>query len=453
MIRIDGGRLPVLSWAPDLEEGSRQQAINCANLPVAFHHVAVMADGHRGYGVPIGAVLALDNAISPYAVGNDIGCGMGLVPTRLTRQALLQPIKTRSGSAGPAARDDIMGWVQSSVPAGTGAANQGAGLPQIVDRSLNEAFHAMEEAAIASGTPLSASQSMKPDGARPISRVDFVDRGRSQAGTLGAGNHFLELLAGPDDEVAVLIHSGSRGVGSLICSNFHRMALAFVAGAGEPLPDPGLAWLPLGSTHDTEKWGRVGRCYERALRAGLEYAQFNRELMLETVGKIIEERFPGAMDWSDMVNIHHNDATLEEHFGRRVWIHRKGAVKASPGTPTITPGSMGTGTILGRGLGKAESFSSCAHGAGRLMSRGKARESLSLSDQLAKITAAGGKVFARSKEAVLDEMPGAYKDLDEVMANQAELVEPVRKFTPLATLKGSDRPRRRKGRRRPEEER
>lgn len=452
MITIEGARLPIFSWAPDLEEGARKQAINCANLPVAFHHVAVMADGHQGYGVPIGAVLALDNAISPFAVGNDIGCGMGLVPTTIISHDLLSPVRTKSGTAGPIARDDIMGWVQSSVPAGMGAENRRKA-PKEIDRYLNEAFDAMEEAAAASRVPLSAGQSTRPDALRPLDRAAFLDRGRSQAGTLGAGNHFIELLAGPEGEVAVLIHSGSRGVGGIICANFHRMALAFAAESGGVLSDPGLAWLPLGSQGDADRWVRTGRCYERALRAGLEYAHANRELMLAKVAEIIERRFSGAMSREATINIHHNDATCEEHFGRRVWVHRKGAVKAARGTATITPGSMGTGTIQGRGLGRPESFSSCSHGAGRVLSRGQARSTLRLSEQLAKINKAGGKIFADKKDAVLDEMPDAYKDLDQVMANQADLVEPVKKFTPLATYKGTERSRRRKGHWRPEEER
>jgi tRNA-splicing ligase RtcB (3'-phosphate/5'-hydroxy nucleic acid ligase) len=177
--------------------------------------------------------------------------------------------------------------------------------------------------------------------------------------------------------------------------------------------------------------------------------------MLEELGSIVSDRFLNAMLWDDMVNIHHNDATLEEHFGKQVWIHRKGAVKAARGTETVTPGSMGTGSYLGRGLGSPDSFSSCAHGAGRRLSRGRARDQLTLAEELERIAEAGGKVFASSPDAVLDEMPAAYKDLDEVMAAQADLVEPVRRFTPFGTYKGADRPRRRKRSRgwRPAEER
>ncbi len=453
MLTITAARLPIYSWAPDLEEGALRQAINCANLPVAFHHVAVMADGHQGYGVPIGAVLALSDAISPYAVGNDIGCGMGLLPTRLTRKELLSPLKTRSGGPGPVARDEIMGWVQSTVPAGTGA-SRSATLPPNIKQLLESAFDAMEEAAAATGIPLSTSQSPKPEGGKSLSREEFLDRGRAHAGTLGAGNHFIELLAGPDEEVAILIHSGSRGVGGLICANFHRMAFAFASTSNDSLPDPGLAWLPLSGNGHGDPWAKAGSCYRVALNAALDYAKANRQLMLETVGEIIERRFPNSLVWDDLINIHHNDATLEEHYGAWVWVHRKGAVKAPKGAPTITPGSMGTGTIVGRGLGKPESFSSCSHGAGRVLSRGRARQVLSLQEQLERIKAAGGKVFAQSKEAVLDEMPGAYKDLDEVMANQADLVAPVRRYTPLATYKGVERERRRrKGQWRPEEER
>jgi tRNA-splicing ligase RtcB len=177
-----------------------------------------------------------------------------------------------------------------------------------------------------------------------------------------------------------------------------------------------------------------------------------------TVAEIVEQRFPKSFRWDGMVNIHHNDATLEEHFGKTVWVHRKGAVKASRGTATITPGSMGSGSYLGRGLGNPDSFESCSHGAGRVRSRAKARAELDLRGELAAITAAGGKVYASSTDAVLDEMPGAYKDLDAVMANQADLVETVRRFTPLATYKGADAPRHRARKNRargwrPEEER
>jgi tRNA-splicing ligase RtcB len=437
----------VLSWAPDLEEGARRKALACASLPVAFHHVAVMADGHQGYGVPIGAVLALDGAISPYAVGNDIGCGMAIAPTRLTRDALL-PV-----------RDDIMRATQRAIPSGT-ASHREPVVDAAVDALLHRAFDAMEEASAASGLPLSTSQSADAGRGRPLTRDDFVRRGRTQVGTLGAGNHFVELLVGPDDDVWLMLHSGSRGVGGLVCNNFHRMALRWCEREGHALADPGLAWLPIGDDAAghvaTGPWHRVGAAYERAMRSALDYAEQNRHRMLVAVAAHVERHFPGALDWDGAVNIHHNDATHERHFGRDVWVHRKGAVKASRGTPTVTPGSMGTGTYLGRGLGNADAYESCSHGAGRVRSRGMARRELRLDRELATITAAGGKVFATSTAAVLDEMPGAYKDLDEVMANQADLVEVVRRFTPLATYKGADPPRRRRDRARawrPEAER
>jgi tRNA-splicing ligase RtcB (3'-phosphate/5'-hydroxy nucleic acid ligase) len=448
---IEQARLPIYSWAQKLEAGALAQAINCANLPPAFHHVAVMADGHQGYGVPIGAVLALNDALSPYAVGNDIGCGMALVATWLSRDDLLGPVPTKSGQPGPAARDDIMGWVQTTIPAGSARHrhrdDQG---DEELDTLLHAAFDAMEEAAAACGIPLSTSQSTNVTRGERLSRAEFMARGRSQAGTLGSGNHFIELLAGPDADVWVLVHSGSRGVGGLICANFHRMALASCADCGHALPDPGLAWLPVpAGSAAGDPWQTAGRCYQRAMRAALGYAKLNRQRMLEAIAGVVERRFPNAMRWEETVNIHHNDAALEDHYGRLVWVHRKGAVKAAKGTPTITPGSMGTGSVLGRGLGNPASFCSAAHGAGRVLSRSRARQELSLDEQLAAITAAGGKVFAASKQAVLDEMPGAYKDLDAVMAQQADLVEPLRRFTPLATYKGADKPRGRRDRERP----
>ena len=452
---IEGAPLPVYTWAPNLERGARDQALNCAMLPVAFHHVAVMADGHQGYGVPIGAVLALDGAVSPYAVGNDIGCGMAIVPTTVTRADLLTPVPTRAGHSGALARDDIMGWVQTAVPAGDAAHRRRVEAAEVEDL-LDAAYSAMAEASEYCGVPLSTSQSPRPDAGRPLSKDDFVSRGRSHLGTLGSGNHFIELLAGPDDEVWMMVHSGSRGVGGAICNNFHRMALAYCASEGHALPDPGLAWLPMGDAG--WMWGRVGRCYEAAMRAALAYAERNRRRMLEQVASIVERRFPGSVRWEEMVSVHHNDARHERHFGHDVWVHRKGAVKAGPSTPTIIPGSMGTATYMGTGLGHRLSFESCSHGAGRSRSRGKARQELSLQREVELVTAAGGKVFAASQEAVLDEMPGAYKDLDEVMANQRDLVRPLRRLTPVATYKGSEAPRRNRRRGsqrswRPDEER
>src|SRR5919201_4921986 len=443
---IEGAKLPIYSWAPDLEEGALRQAVNCANLPVAHHHVAVMADGHQGYGVPVGAVMALDGAISPYAVGNDIGCGMAMVPTGLSREQLVG-----NGGSSPEARDQIMRQIQARIPAGVGV-RRSAPASQEIRSLLEEAFEALEEASAICGLPLSTSQSTDPARGKPLRRDDLVTRGMVQAGTLGSGNHFIELLGGPDEDVWVMLHSGSRGVGSLICNNFHRMALAHCEERRHELVDPGLAWLPVDGA---DRWSRVGDCYRSAMRAGLDYARHNRRLMLEEIGSIVSARFPEAMRWDDMVNIHHNDAAREEHFGKRVWVHRKGAVKASRETMTITPGSMGTGSYLGRGLGNPDSFFSCAHGAGRRLSRGRARDQLTLAEELERVAEAGGKVFASSPEAVLDEMPAAYKDLDEVMAAQADLVEPVRRFTPFGTYKGADRPRKRKRSRgwRPPEER
>ncbi len=447
-------RLPVYSWAASLEEGALAQAVNCANLDPAFHHVAVMADGHQGYGVPIGAVLALDGAVSPYAVGNDIGCGMALVRSGISDTALLSPLPTRSGGQGPVARDELMGRVQHAIPAGNEQRRGDGAVRRHHDSSdalLGNAFDALEEAAAASGVALSTSQSARPDPARPLLRHDLLARGRAQMGTLGAGNHFVELLRDPDGQVWVLVHSGSRGFGGTVCANFHRMALAHCADAGVALPDPGLAWLPMAApSARPDRWQHVGACYLRAMQAALAYAELNRGRMLEAVADVFGRHFPGAFAWDDAVNIHHNDASLETHFGRDVWVHRKGAVKANAGTPTVTPGSMGTGSVLGRGLGNPDAFCSAAHGAGRAMSRTRARKELSLSAQLALVSGAGGKVFAANTGGVLDEMPGAYKDLDEVMVRQSDLVEPVVRFTPVATYKGVEKGR---GKRRPEEER
>src|SRR5919198_3442838 len=259
---IDAARLPIYSWSPELEEGALRQAVNCANLPVAHHHVAVMADGHQGYGVPVGAVMVLRDAISPYAVGNDIGCGMAMVPTGLMRDDLLIPLRAKGGRTGAVARDDLMRQVQARIPSGM-AMRTAATASQEARPLLTGAFDALEEAASISGMPITTSHSVDPSRGKPLHRDDLVTRGMVQAGTLGSGNHFIELLSGPEDDVWVMLHSGSRGAGSLICNNFHRMALAHCEEAGHHLADPGLAWLPVGGD---SRWERVGDCYRRALR-------------------------------------------------------------------------------------------------------------------------------------------------------------------------------------------
>src|SRR5436190_8058246 len=256
---LRGGRVPIYSWARDLEAGAVRQARSCADLPVADHHVAVMADGHPGYGVPIGAVLALLDAVAPYAVGNDIGCGMAIVPTTISRDELLAPARTRAGGAGPAARDEIMGWVQSSIPSGRDAQRHPTNTAD-VDPFLDAAFDALTDAASTARVELSTSRSAAATISAPLTHDEFVRRGRAHAGTLGAGNHFIELLADPTERIWVMVHSGSRGVGSLVCNNFHRMALTACSEQHNALPDPGLAWLP---TEGTSSWAQVGRCYEQ----------------------------------------------------------------------------------------------------------------------------------------------------------------------------------------------
>lgn len=439
---LQGARLPVHTWADDLEDGAGRQARNCADMPVAFHHVAVMADGHQGYGVPIGAVLALDSAIAPYAVGNDIGCGVAVVPTDLHRDDVLAP--GRNGAQ--PLRDRVMSTIQREIPADRGGSEaRGA------DDLLEQAWQAIAESARVTGLPATTAQGVDARSGSALSREELFRRGRAQLGTLGAGNHFLEMLSGPDGDVWLMLHSGSRGVGSLVCAHFHRIAVAHCRATGQPPPDPGLAWLPINAGEGP--WQAAGRLYERALHAALGYAERNRSRMLDIAGAAVERLAPGAVRGGEAVSIHHNDATLEEHFGRPLWVHRKGAVKASLGTTTIIPGSMGTGSYLGRGLGNPDAFMSCSHGAGRRLSRTRARHDLSLQRELAAVGAAGGKVFATRTDAVLDEMPGAYKDLDAVMRAQADLVEPVRRLTPLATYKGSEPPRSRRGGWRPGEER
>lgn len=408
-----------------------------------------MADGHQGYGVPIGAVLPLREAVSQYAVGNDIGCGMALVPTTPARTDLLAPVPTPSGAGGPIARDDVMGWGADHGP----GRHRHPGRPP-GRRSRPAAGHRLggddavrePERHTAHGQLVDPSRCRARAGARPV-------RGtwsRPSRHPLGSGNHFIELLAGPDGDVAVMLHSGSSGVGSFICNNFHRMALAHCAELGVVLPDPGLVGLPVPGGDD--RWARIGQCYIAALQAALRCA--------ELTGRGCSTTSAGSSNAASRVSCGAttpSTSTTTTPRSRTTTALMSGCTERAPsrrrkGHRRSFPGSMGTGSYLGRGRGNAESFASCSHGAGRALSRAAARRELSLQQQLAIVSAAGSKVYAANKAAVLDEMPGAYKDLDQVMRAQSDLVEPVRRFTPLATYKGSQEQRRKRRRQwRPEE--
>lgn len=386
----DLGTLPVKSWCARVEKSALEQAANLANHPKVFRHVALMPDCHVGYGMPIGGVVACEGAIIPNAVGVDIGCGMCAVQTDF--------------SVSEVSRDQIfqcLEMVKRRVPLGEGHGHK------LVQKW--EKFGELPRWLNAHGRELAYKN----------------------LGSLGGGNHFIELQAGDDGKLWLMLHSGSRNLGYRIAEHHHQKALK--QSAGSSVPD--LAFL------ETDSEG--GRNYIREMNLALEYAKENRARMMQVFKEAVHQIFTSATFLKE-INIHHNYAAVEEHFGETVWVHRKGATSAKAGEEGIIPGSMGTPSYIVCGKGHAESFASCSHGAGRTMGRMAASRSLSR-EQCDK--AMEGIVFSgwhgvrgrgKKMDGLLDlsEAPQAYKNIDEVIGAQLDLARPLVKLCPLGVLKG-----------------
>jgi len=386
---IDSEKLPIKLWLDDLEAGALKQARHLANLPFAVGHVALMPDSHQGFGMPIGGVLATRDVIIPNAVGVDIGCGMCAVRTSLER--LERP-----------ALAAVIGHIVRRVPVGF-------------------AWHDRPQA-----------DGLMPDGLSPVETPvvwEQYERARRQLGTLGGGNHFIELQQGSDGRVWLMVHSGSRNLGKQVADRYNRLAVALNEKWRSPVPRAWqLAYLPL----ETPEAAR----YRREMEYCVEFALANRLQMMARIREAVAD-VAGAVEFDHPVNIAHNFAAGERHFGQDVVVHRKGATQARAGQLGIVPGSQGTRSYLVRGRGNPESFESCSHGAGRRMGRQEARRRLDLAEQQARLDARGILHSLRSRRD-LDEAPDAYKDIDAVMANQADLVDIAVELTPLAVVKGGD---------------
>jgi tRNA-splicing ligase RtcB len=384
------GRVPILSWATALDDAAFQQATNLSNLSIAIHHVALMPDAHAGYGMPIGGVLFADGAVVPYAIGVDIGCGVALVETDLTVADLPPRVLKR-----------LLVAIDAGVP--TGFQKRSAPVSRDV-----------AEAAIGQERPTSVAEG-------------WLDGARWQLGTLGGGNHFLEIQRDEAGRVFVMLHSGSRHLGKTICDEYHKRALAWSRASGSRLPHDELAFLPAGSDDFDGYWS--------AMTFALGFAAANRAWMLD----VVEAAFTACTRvgrFERVVDVHHNYAARERHAGQDGIVHRKGAVRARVGEIVLIPGSMGTASYVGEGLGNAESFETCQHGAGRAMSRHAARRARTSDEVYAEMAAIG--VVLRSSEpgAVAEEAAFAYKDIETVMASSASLVRPTKRLTPLGVVKG-----------------
>ena len=387
-------RVPVKIWTDNVDEKSREQLRNIASLPFVHHHVAAMPDVHLGIGATIGSVIATHKAIIPAAVGVDIGCGMVACRLSLTGNELDEKSLKK-----------VFDQISRDVPVG---------------RAQHPDNRVLLHAAMPFEARLDAMTAKHPQLLKAFGKFS---KWMNQMGTLGGGNHFIEVCLDESDQVWVMLHSGSRGIGNALATYFIELARKDMERWMIQLPDRDLAYFPEGSEHFAD--------YVEAVNWAQEYAMQNRESMVDLVLAALGRHLPEFDVTSEVVNCHHNYVTIEHHYGADVWVTRKGAIRAREGDLGIIPGSMGAKSYIVRGKGSAESFHSCSHGAGRKMSRSAAGKQFT-ADDLAQQTAG---VICRKDIGVVDEIPGAYKDIDTVMAHQADLVEPLYQLKQVLCVK------------------
>ncbi len=395
------GGVPVKMWTKNvlIADNALEQMKNIARLPIIHKHVAGMPDCHWGLGATVGSVIPTKGAIIPAAVGVDIGCGMMAWKLTLTANQLpdnLAPI-----------RSDIERAVPHGFVSTKGRARRGGW--EIVPNSVGTRWRDLEHR-----YRLLIEKHPRISHKTPA----------HQLGSLGTGNHFIEVCLDENDAVWVMLHSGSRGPGNAIGQYFIRLAKKDMERHFKNLPDENLAYLSEGTEHFDD--------YIEALNWAQDYASENRQAMMETVLGVLRKHLPKFKIGDMAVNCHHNYAVMEHHFDADVWVTRKGAVRARKGDLGIIPGSMGTGSFIVRGRGNADSLCSCSHGAGRAMSRAEAKRSITLKDH----RQATQGIECRKDKAVIDESPAAYKDISSVIAAQTDLIEVVHTLRQVINVKG-----------------
>lgn len=383
---IMGTKLTAKLWLDEVEDSCMEQIVRLASLPYAFHHVAIMPDTHTGVGMPIGGVLATKGVVVPNAVGVDIGCGMCAVRTNLKASELCRKDITT-----------VMSHIRKNIPLG---------------------FDHRKE-------PMDESLLPEAD----FDQLPYLKNMKSamlrQLGTLGGGNHFIEIQKDvANDDVWIMIHSGSRNVGLSIAKQYAKIAAEWCA-KWYSETQPELEFLPIEFNE--------GKKYLREMEYCVQFALANRKVMMDFIMEGFRLIRP-SVEFDDIINIAHNYAAYENHFGEDVIVHRKGATRARMGEIGIIPGSMGTKSYIVEGLGNPESFESCSHGAGRRLSRAMARETLSLEEECRKMDERG--IIHGMRRDGLDEAPGAYKDIDIVMQFESDLVKPIVELVPIAVIKG-----------------
>lgn len=387
-------RVPVWVWTNDIDLKSSDQLRNVANLPFVFHHVAAMPDVHAGMGATIGSVIATKGAVIPAAVGVDVGCGMLAARTNLK----MKELDARG-------LGKLLNEITKRVPLGFAQRNK--------DNICSDVCQAFEE-------PLQAILQREPHILDALVKSDW----RAQLGSLGSGNHFIEICFDENDDVWIMLHTGSRGIGNIMASYFIMKAKEQAKENAVELPDINLASLAEGT--------ELFQSYMMAVDWSLRYAWQNRQLILEDVLESLRVLRPKTVLTGEVINCHHNYVARETHFGEEVWVTRKGAIRASLGEKGIIPGSMGAHSFLVEGLGCEDSFESCSHGAGRKMSRTEAKNRFTVND----LKEQTKNVVCRKDARVIDEIPKAYKSIDKVMSNQTDLVKVLHTLTQLVCVKG-----------------
>ena len=381
---------PVRIWTDNVEESAMRQIENLTTLPFLFHHLAIMPDVHAGMGMPIGGVLACKDAVIPNAVGVDIGCGMCAVKTNWKVAEIPTDVL----------RKQIMRGIRKRIPLG-----------------MDHHKEAQDEKYLPTGHDIDRMEIVKQ---RQVSITKEV-------GTLGGGNHFIELQKDETDTLWIMIHSGSRNLGARVGEHYNNIARELNEKWHSVVkPELRLSFLPRGVKEFEMYWKEMRFC--------IDFALCNRKLMMERIEEVIKDAIP-EIEFEPMINIAHNYAAWEHHFGQDVIVHRKGATLAREGVIGIIPGSQGTASYIVEGLGNPESFCSCSHGAGRTMSRTAAIRDLDMKEEVDRLDALG-IIHAIRNQDDMQEASGAYKDIETVIANETELVKVKTRLLPVAVIKG-----------------
>lgn len=389
------GKVPVKIYTDEIEPEAMQQLYNMAQLPFIYSHIAVMPDVHMGKGATVGSVIPTRQAIIPAAVGVDIGCGMNAL--RLSIKAHDLPDNLRS----------LRLFIEDAIPVGFNMHKQDRARQSTVIGLSGGLAHILAK------HPKINTMQRKP-----------YETWVRQLGTLGGGNHFIELCLDENQDVWIMLHSGSRGIGNVIGSYFIALAQKDMGQHLANLPDKDLAYFSEGAKHYND--------YLNAVEWAQDYAMANRREMMVLLVEALRKKLPKFGMTKEAINCHHNYVAREDHFGASLLITRKGAIRAGEGELGIIPGSMGTKSYIVRGKGNPQSFCSCSHGAGRRMSRTAAKRQFTIDA----VEAQTRGVECRKDKGIIDEIPGAYKDIDTVMENQSDLVEVVHTLKQVLCVKG-----------------